>query len=107
MQPFVGGLNTLQKLRPISFNWKQGGQPDIGLGAEDVAKVAPLFVSRDDKGETVSVNYAGLSVLFINAIKEHQAQIESLRKANAVLTSRLRALGKTSRQQAIRRRGRL
>src|SRR5687768_12284032 len=35
------GLAIIRQLRPIRFNWKEDGRPDIGLGAEDVAKVAP------------------------------------------------------------------
>src|SRR5262249_37640878 len=92
VQPFVGGLATLLKLRPIRFRWKESGQPDVGLGAEEVAKVAPLFVSTNSKGEVSSVNYAGLSAIFINAIKEQQKQIEALCSANVALNTRLRSL---------------
>ena len=74
--PFRSGLDIIQRLRPISFNWKQDGRPDIGLGAEDVAKVAPSFTFTDDKGEVTGVKYERLSMLLINAIKEQQAQIE-------------------------------
>jgi chromosome segregation ATPase len=68
----------VRRLRPISFNWKENGLADIGLGAEEVAQVAPSFVSTNRQGEIVSVKYDQLSALFINAFKEQQAQIGKL-----------------------------
>lgn len=100
VHPFLDGLNIVRRLRPINFNWKQDGQPDIGLGAEDVAKVAPEFVSTNSKGEIVSVKYAQLSAVFINAIKEQQAQIENLRAQNAALSARLHGVEKVLRRKA-------
>ncbi len=38
---FIGGMNIINRLRPIAFNWKQDGVKDIGFGAEEVEKVAP------------------------------------------------------------------
>ena len=67
-------------MRPISFNWKEDGRPDIGLGAEEVAKVAPSLTFTDDKGEVTGVKYERLSMLLINAIKEQQAQIKEQRE---------------------------
>lgn len=51
--------------------------PDIGFGAEDVAKINPLFVTYNDKGEVEGVKYDRLSVVFVNAFKEQQTQIET------------------------------
>ena len=50
---------------------------DVGFGAEDVAKINPLFVSFNDKGEVEGVKYDRLSVAFVNAFKEQQTQIET------------------------------
>jgi len=103
VQPFRSGLNIIQRLKPITYNWKEGGQPDLGLGAEDVAKVDPSFTFTNDKGEITGVKYERLNMLLINAVKEQQkliedqhrinrsqqAGIETLQKANARLASRL------------------
>ena len=35
---FIGGLDIINRLRPISFKWKQDGAKDIGLGAEEVER---------------------------------------------------------------------
>lgn len=101
VQPFIGGLNIVKQLRPITFTWKEGGQPDIGLGAEDVAKVAPSFTFTDNKGEITGVKYERLDLLLINAIKEQQSQIETLRAQNAAFKERLRVVEKQLRTKPV------
>jgi hypothetical protein len=76
VRPFSGGLDIVSRLRPISFAWKQGGMQDVGLAAEDVAQVEPLLTFRNDKGEIEGVKYNQLSAVFVNAIRDQQAQIE-------------------------------
>jgi len=80
VQPFAGGLEIINRLRPISFTWKQDGTKDIGLGAEEVEKVEPLLTFRNDKGEIEGVKYSQLNVVLINAVKQQQEQIEALKK---------------------------
>ena len=77
---FSSGLEFIRQLRPITFDWKESGKRDIGFGAEDVARVDPLFVTYNDKGEVEGVKYDRLSVAFVNAFKEQQAQIERQQK---------------------------
>jgi hypothetical protein len=78
--PFAAGLSLVSRLRPITFDWKDGGDggeiKDVGFGAEDVAKINPLFVNYNEKGEVEGVKYDRLSVVFVNALKEQQQIIE-------------------------------
>ncbi len=80
LSSFVGGMDVVNRLRPITFKWKSGGMLDLGLGAEDVAQVEPLLVTHNDQGEIEGVKYDHLSVVFINAFKEQQAQIQEQRQ---------------------------
>ncbi len=80
VQPFISGLNLLQRLRPVTFNWKGRVEPDLGLIAEEVAALEPLLITRNQKGEIEGVKYAQLNIVLINAIKEQQAQIEEQRQ---------------------------
>lgn len=89
---FSGGLNVINRLRPISFEWKQDGKEDVGFGAEEVEKVAPLFTFRNDKGDVEGVRYDRLSVLFVNAFKEQQAQIEQQQRLIEQQQAELKAL---------------
>jgi hypothetical protein len=106
VRPFLGGLDIVERLRPIAFTWKQGGSRDIGLGAEEVQKVEPLLTFRNDKGEIEGVKYNQLSAVFVNAfveqqeqirqqhelVAQQQSQIAALQTANAALNARLRAV---------------
>ncbi len=75
VQPFFGGLNIVNRLRPITFTWKDGGLRDLGLGAEEVAGVEPLLTFRNKQGEIEGVRYNQLSAVFVNAFKQQQRQI--------------------------------
>ncbi len=76
VRTFIGGMDIVNRLRPISFAWKQVGRRDIGLAAEEVEKVEPLLTFRNNKGEIEGVRYNQLSAVFINAFKEQQSLIE-------------------------------
>lgn len=86
---FSAGLDLILKLRPVSFNWREGGMLDLGLVAEEVAKVEPLLTTTNDKGQVEGVKYDRVGVVLVNAVKEQQAEIESLRKINAALDAQL------------------
>ncbi len=75
VQPFLGGLNIIRGLRPISFTWKDSGARDLGLGAEEVERVEPLLTFRNKQGESEGVKYNQLSAVLINAVKEQQQQL--------------------------------
>jgi hypothetical protein len=82
---FFGGLSLINRLRPVTFDWKESKAHDLGLVAEEVAEVEPLLVLHDRKGEIEGVKYDRLNVVLINAIKEQQAQIKSQAEALAAL----------------------
>jgi len=78
---FGQGLKLVNKLHPITFDWKDGGTHDLGLAAEDVAAIEPLLVTYNEKGQVEGVKYDRISVVLINAVKEQQSQIERQRSA--------------------------
>ena len=49
IKPIKGALDTIKDLRGVSFDWKESGKKDIGLVAEEVAKVIPEVVSFDEQ----------------------------------------------------------
>lgn len=85
-----GQLGKVMALRPVTYNWNTTLVPkgavspgsQIGLIAQEVEKLFPDLVQTDKKGEK-AVNYTKLSVVLIEAIKEQQAVIESLKNENA------------------------
>ncbi len=74
--PFSLGLQLVNRLRPITFDWKADGMHDLGLGAEEVAAVEPLLVTYNKAGQVEGVKYDRVGVVLLNAVKERQAQIE-------------------------------
>src|SRR6266542_646441 len=89
IQPFLGGLNIINRLRPISFTWRDGGMRDVGLGAEEVERVEPLLTFRNKEGEIEGVKYNQLSAVLVNAIKEQQQQIRELQSQISSLRNQL------------------
>jgi hypothetical protein len=76
IQNFTNGLNTVRRLRPITFNWKDGGMKDVGFAAEEVEKIEPLLTTYNNKGEIEGVKYAQITPVLVNAVKEQQQTIE-------------------------------
>jgi (2Fe-2S) ferredoxin len=75
VQTFLGGLDIVRRLRPITFNWRAGGRRDLGFGAEEVEKIDPLLVVYNEKGEVEGVKYKQMTAVLVNAINEQQTQI--------------------------------
>ena len=53
---------------------------DLGLGAEDVARIEPLLVTYNASGQVEGVKYDRIGVVLLNAVKEQQAHIEAQQK---------------------------
>lgn len=107
LAPFTSGMDFIQQLRPISFDWKLGGMKDVGFGAEEVAKVDPKFIVYNSAGEVEGLKYDRLSVVFVNAFKEQQARLaaqdQELAKQRAVIEalSKLAAADAAGTIQAV------
>ena len=75
VQPFSVGLSLIQRLRPVTYNWKSNNEADLGLIAEEVNEVEPLLAVYRDSGEIEGVKYKQVAVVLVNAVKEQQTQI--------------------------------
>jgi uncharacterized coiled-coil protein SlyX len=61
-------------LKPVTFQYKSDstGTPQFGLIAEEVAKVNPDLVVRDNNGEIYTVRYEAVNAMLLNEfLKEH------------------------------------
>lgn len=80
VQTLGDALRCLERLRGVSFRWKdarQGEAPTIGLIAQEVEAVLPEAVTVGPDG-LKGVNYAMLVAPLIEAVKQQQAQIAAL-----------------------------
>ena len=69
--------DVLLALRPVTFRYKPEIDPQglrqYGLVAEDVEKVDPDLVARDDQGQPYSVRYEAVNAMLLNEfLKEHE-----------------------------------
>jgi Chaperone of endosialidase len=76
LKSYGGGLNVINRVQPMTYRWKSDDSRDVGFVAEAVGKIDPLLITRNEKGEVEGVKYDRLSVVFVNAFKEQQAQIQ-------------------------------
>ena len=73
-------LATIRRLRGVRYVWDETGSDEIGLIAEEVAKVLPELVSFEEDGATpIGVDYSRMAAVLIEAVKEQQNQIEQLK----------------------------
>jgi hypothetical protein len=96
-------------LKPVTFRYKKELDPDkvpqFGLVAEEVEKVNPDLVARDEDGKVNTVRYEAVNAMLLNEfLKEHhkveeqgaaiakqQKQIEALTAGLQKVTARVEA----------------
>ena len=69
----------LSSLRGVNFEWKKDNKESIGVLAQEVEAVLPQIVATDANG-LKAVNYAALTGVLIEAVKDLQAQVSKLSK---------------------------
>jgi hypothetical protein len=85
IKPYLGGLDVVERLHPISFTRIYNGRSDLGLAAEDVARIEPRFTYPNKEGQVEGIKYELLTAVLINAVKQQQKEIEELKAAVARL----------------------
>ena len=70
---------TLDALRPVSFDWISNGKKDLGLLAQDVQSVMPGSVTTTNDG-TLAISSSGIIANLVAAVKDLKQQVEELTK---------------------------
>lgn len=96
--PFSGGLDFIDRLRPVSYNWKSDGASDIGFIAEEVDALDARFITHNAQGEIEGLKYDRLTTVLVNAIKEQQRQIELLQRQLEEMKQSLKTADRASEQ---------
>lgn len=77
-------ISKVQQLRGVTFTYKKDGKRSTGLIAQELQKVLPevVYTTEDlhTKEEHLAVRYGNTVGLLVEAIKEQQQQIETLKK---------------------------
>jgi hypothetical protein len=100
IRPMDKTSEAILALKPVTFRYKEEIDPDkapqFGLIAEEVEKVNPDLVARDDEGKPYTVRYEAVNAMLLNEfLKEHhtvqelKATVAQQQKQIEALTARL------------------
>jgi len=80
IETITDALTKTLALRGVSFNYKKGGRPNLGLIAQEVQTIIPEIVSVNENTGFLGIGYNALIGLLVEAIKEQQLQIDELKR---------------------------
>ena len=85
IKPMAKASEAILALRPVTFRYRHeldpNGVPQFGLVAEEVEKVNPDLVARDEQGKPYTVRYEAVNTMLLNEfLKEHRKVEEQNRK---------------------------
>jgi hypothetical protein len=91
IRPMDKASEAILATKPVTFHYKKeldpDGIPQFGLVAEDVAKVNPDLVARDDQGKPYTVRHEAVNAMLLNEfLKEHrnvEEQAAQIQKVSA------------------------
>ena len=95
---------AILSLKPVTFHYKSDskGTPQFGLIAEEVAKVNPDLVVRDENGEIYTVRYEAVNAMLLNEfLKEHRKVEEQDRKVEKQEATITQLKSTVSKQETI------
>jgi len=106
IKPMDKASEAILALKPVTFRYKHDldpdGVPQFGLVAEQVEKVNPDLVVRDEDGKVSTVRYEAVNAMLLNEfLKEHrkveeqQGTIAQLKTAAARQQKQIEALAAT------------
>ncbi len=112
VKPMNKASEAILSLQPVSFRYKHeldpDGIPQFGLVAEQVEKVNPDLVARDEQGKAYTVRYEAVNAMLLNEfLKEHrkvedlQATVTRQESVNAQQQKEIQALTASLRQQGL------
>src|SRR5262245_48363644 len=80
IKPMDNASEAMLALNPVTFRYKKEIEPNgatmFGLIAEDVAKVDPNLVTRDDKGQAETVRYEAVNAMLLNEFLKQHRKVE-------------------------------
>ncbi len=84
IKPMDKTSEAILGLQPVTFRYKKEldpeGIPQFGLVAEDVEKVNPDLVARDEQGKPYTVRYEAVNAMLLNEFLKEHREVEQLAK---------------------------
>jgi Chaperone of endosialidase len=76
---------AILSLKPVTFRYKKQLDPDkvaqFGLIAEEVEKVNPDLITRDEEGKPAAVRYDAVNAMLLNEFLKEHRKVESVEAA--------------------------
>ena len=83
IKPMDTASEAILALQPVTFRYKHeldpDGIPQFGLVAEQVEKVNPDLVARDDEGKVYTVRYDAVNAMLLNEFLKEHRQVQELK----------------------------
>ena len=77
--PSGWGAEAVRKITPVSFVWKDTGDPSIGVIAQEIEAIVPEAVKRTESG-VLTVNYGIVATVCLAAVKDLLQEIKGIRE---------------------------
>lgn len=79
--PIENALESILKLSGVLYDRKDGSSKnEAGLIAEDVNKILPNLVTKDEQGNPYGINYTKFSAYLIEAVKSLHQEVTKLKR---------------------------
>src|SRR5207237_10412 len=83
IKPMDRASEAILALKPVSFRYKEeidpDGIPQFGLIAEEVEKVNPDLVGRDENGKVNTVRYEAVNAMLVNEFLKAHRDVHELK----------------------------
>jgi hypothetical protein len=85
IKPMDTASEAILGLKPVTFHYKSDSTntPQFGLIAEEVAKVNPDLVVRDENGEIYTVRYDAVNAMLLNEFLKERQTVQELKSVAA------------------------
>ena len=106
IQPMDKASEAILALKPVTFRYKReldpDGIPQFGLIAEQVEKVNPNLVVRDEDGKVNTVRYEAVNAMLLNEFLKEHRKVQKLEAALAQQEKKIEALAAGSQKVSAR-----
>jgi len=103
IQPMDKASEAILALKPVTFRYKEeldpDGIPQFGLVAEQVEKVNPDLVVRDEEGKVNTVRYEAVNAMLLNEFLKERRTVQDLKSAAAKQEANMAKQAATIAQQ--------
>jgi hypothetical protein len=104
IKPMDQASEAILALKPVTFHYKKevdpDGIPQFGLVAEQVEKVNPDLIARDEEGKVYTVRYEAVNAMLLNEFLKEHCKNEEQQATIAELKSGMEALTAMVKEQA-------